>query len=550
VANIQSSTPGGTSVTYQYDALNRLSSVIDARLSGSQTTKYGYDAVGNLLTNILPNAVTNLYLYDKLNRLTNLTAKVGNTSLGTFSYSLGPSGNRTNLIETVNGTNRSYAWRYDALYRLTNETVSASPGGSLTYWYDSVGNRTNRSGALASLSAGSSVFNSNDELGSDIYDANGNTKTNAGNQYLYDFENHLINFNNRGAVIYYDGDGNRVHEEADATTTVFLVDTRNPSGYAQVLEELTVNGSTTNLSRAYTYGTSLISQRQPVVSTNFFVFDGHGSTRLLTDPSGNVVNVFTYDAYGTLIASNATSQTVYLYAGQQLDPDLGGLYYNRARYLNVGIGRFWTTDTNEGRQEEPLSLQKYLYGDDNAIDEVDPLGLAPSNGETPSTVLGKAVERVIMDKFTESYGLNAFTARSLRAPLELLGRARLLGGDLLPDLLRLDKKALFEIKPRNVRQIAAGETKLELYIRTLNALDHSGGWHRGGLDEFERCPLSVAVGVPPFFVVVTPPLFGMITYESLDDDVKRKAENVETEEEADIEDTEGIAGLDAGLGGL
>jgi len=37
----------------------------------------------------------------------------------------------------------------------------------------------------------------------------------------------------------------------------------NPSGYAQVLEELTVSG-TTNLVRAYSYGLGLVSQRLPV----------------------------------------------------------------------------------------------------------------------------------------------------------------------------------------------------------------------------------------------------------------------------------------------
>ncbi len=109
------------------------------------------------------------------------------------------------------------------------------------------------------------------------------------------------------------GDGNRVEEQADAVTTLHLVDTHNPSGYAQVVEELTVSGTTTNLSRAYTYGLNLISQCQPGVSTNFFVYDGHGSTRLLTDASGNVLNAFAYDAYGTMIASNGASQTAFLY---------------------------------------------------------------------------------------------------------------------------------------------------------------------------------------------------------------------------------------------
>ncbi len=57
--------------------------------------------------------------------------------------------------------------------------------------------------------------------------------------------------------------GQRVKKVAVGVTTLYLVDELNPSGYAQVLEELTVSGGTTNLTRAYTYGPGLISLRQP-----------------------------------------------------------------------------------------------------------------------------------------------------------------------------------------------------------------------------------------------------------------------------------------------
>jgi RHS repeat-associated protein len=94
---------------------------------------------------------------------------------------------------------------------------------------------------------------------------------------------------------------------------------------------------------------------------------------MLTDNGGAVVNVLVYDAYGNLIASNGVLQTAYLYSGQQFDPDLG-LYLNRARYLNTGTGRFWTMDSTEGDQEDPLSLHKYLYAADDPVDNEDPSG--------------------------------------------------------------------------------------------------------------------------------------------------------------------------------
>jgi RHS repeat-associated protein len=94
---------------------------------------------------------------------------------------------------------------------------------------------------------------------------------------------------------------------------------------------------------------------------------------MLTDIGGNVVNIMVYDAYGNLIASNGVLQTGYLYSGQQFDYDLG-LYYNRARLLNPNTGRFWTADTTDGNNEDPLSLHKYLYAGDDPVDRSDPSG--------------------------------------------------------------------------------------------------------------------------------------------------------------------------------
>jgi RHS repeat-associated protein len=44
-------------------------------------------------------------------------------------------------------------------------------------------------------------------------------------------------------------------------------------------------------------------------------------------------------------------------------------------YLNPHTGRFWTMDTTEGDNEEPLSLHKYLYCQNNPVNMVDPDGL-------------------------------------------------------------------------------------------------------------------------------------------------------------------------------
>src|SRR5438876_3967644 len=73
---------------------------------------------------------------------------------------------------------------------------------------------------------------------------------------------------------------------------------------------------------------------------------------------GSVVT-YDYDAFGNLIHSTGTTPNNYLFSGEQFDPELN-LYYNRARYLNVSTGRFWSMDTFEGTSSDPTSLHKYL----------------------------------------------------------------------------------------------------------------------------------------------------------------------------------------------
>jgi len=101
--------------------------------------------------------------------------------------------------------------------------------------------------------------------------------------------------------------------------------------------------------------------------------DGHGSTRLLTDGSGAVQNAFTFDGYGNLVASNAAPQTAYLYGGERFDFDLRQ-YYLRARYYNPTVGRFGAMDQVDGTPNDPLSLHKYAYTQNNPVNGRDPSG--------------------------------------------------------------------------------------------------------------------------------------------------------------------------------
>lgn len=441
----ESSTANGTKITYNYDALNRITNVVDRF---TNNTFYAFDGVGNLQTVRYPNNVTNTYTYNPLNRLTNITARSSAGVIASFAYRLAPAGNRTNLIESISGTARTNVWQYDPLYRLTNEVITgASPVGAISYKYDAVGNRTNRTSSVSGVSTVNASFNSNDQLTTDTYDSNGSTTASGGIPYGYDVENRLTNYNSGAATFVYDGDGNRVRKVVSGVTTYYLVDNRNPSGYAQVLEELTTVGSTP--SRLYTYGLDLISQRQSDGTTHFYGCDGNGNVRYLTAANATVSDTYTYDAFGIQIASTGSTPNNYRYSGEQLDANMG-FYYLRARYLNPATGRFLSRDSFQGDINEPSSIHKYLYVANDPLNRIDPSGLLFTSK------FGNAAHAIIQAIYVADH------------PGEIVivgSTSGLLGSLLKPDILNMTPthKVFAEIKPMSLSGVAKGVAQMAAY---------------------------------------------------------------------------------------
>jgi RHS repeat-associated protein len=352
---------------YGYDALNRLSSVTD---SNNQVTDYGYDNVGNRQSISYPNGNTTSYHYDALNRLTQLTTVDSqNNILTDYQYTLDNSGHRTKIIE-LNGRTSNYV--YDDLYRLTTEDISDALNGnySASYSYDRVGNRT-----ASTINGVSTVYtiDDNDRLlqqGGETfsYDDNGNTltKTIDGDtvSYGYNVKNELeTSTDNITTSSYrYDIDGIRSQKVVNGDITDYLVDANRD--YQQVLVESTASGST-----SYLYGDDLIKQTK-AANDSYYLYDGLGSTRALTDSTGLVTDSYDYESFGSVLNQTGSTENNYLFTGEQFD---GGLdnYYLRARYYDQSVGRFTQMDTWMGRNGDPVTLHKYLYANANPVTYVD-----------------------------------------------------------------------------------------------------------------------------------------------------------------------------------
>jgi RHS repeat-associated protein len=108
--------------------------------------------------------------------------------------------------------------------------------------------------------------------------------------------------------------------------------------------------------------------------------DGLGSVRMMTDVSAITAETRNYAPYGSVLSQSGTSQTVYGFAGEQIDPS--GLSYNRARYYNPAMGTFTALDPFEGYLDLPMSLNGYGYVHGNPTNLVDP------TGEFPQILLG------------------------------------------------------------------------------------------------------------------------------------------------------------------
>jgi hypothetical protein len=116
----------------------------------------------------------------------------------------------------------------------------------------------------------------------------------------------------------YDYAGIRVRTVSGSTTNRFLIDPNNPTGYAQVLEQR-VNGS---LVMSYILGDDVIGQVSSGGTVSYLLYDGHGSTRQLSQPANTVVEQYNYDAFGVGLSLTNAPATTLLYAGEQYDTTL------------------------------------------------------------------------------------------------------------------------------------------------------------------------------------------------------------------------------------
>ena len=240
-------------------------------------------------------------------------------------------------------------------------------------------------------------------------DANGNMIEKATGDdvtyYTYDVRNRLITVDDGVNYVQYeyDADNVRTAQIVNGNRTEYLVDKNRR--YHQVLEERDDTGA---LLAEYSYGNQRIRMRRDG-EDRFYHYDGQGSVTGLSDSTGAMTDTYTYSAFGNLVASTGISFNPYLYTGEAWDKE-AGLEYLRARYYNPEIGRFMTMDPHPGSMMEPLSLNKYLYGNANPVMFVDPSGMFGIVSISISINIGSSLGSVALARYGEGIRKDGMTS--------------------------------------------------------------------------------------------------------------------------------------------
>lgn len=117
------------------------------------------------------------------------------------------------------------------------------------------------------------------------------------------------------------------------------------------------------------------SAEAAVLSSNirFYHGDHLGSSNLITNGSGSVVELAENTPYGALSRHEGTTDVAHKFTGQRADKSTG-LYFYNARYYDPTLGRFTQPDPTVQHPTDPQDLNRYAYARNNPITLIDPSG--------------------------------------------------------------------------------------------------------------------------------------------------------------------------------
>ncbi len=374
-------------------ALDRDFRVASQRVNGGNTVVYSYDADGLMtqagdlsITRRLDNGlvssttlgnVTTTDSYSHVGELWRRTVRSNGTTLYEATYSRDSLGRVVGVMETVQGTERSYGFAYGSP---DSGFVSAATVDGVTehYSYDGNGNRLAHSSASDTSTA---TYDAQDRLlryggTSYAYTPAGELKTAATGadtiRYTYDALGNLVTVGfPSGDLMEYlvDGLSRRVACRWNGVL-------RRGWLYEDQLKPVAELDSVGNVVARYVYGAARNVPEYMVRNGNTYriVSDRLGSVRLVLDAAtGETVQRMDYDTYGRVLEDTNVGFQCFGYAGGLWDAATGLVRFG-ARDYDPGVGR-WTCKDPAGLSAGGENLYLFAFG--------DPVGFTDPEGTWP-----------------------------------------------------------------------------------------------------------------------------------------------------------------------
>ncbi len=381
--------PSGFAVKQVYNNYSHLKEVRNASNDALYWQADNVDARGNITKETLGNnVITDRIYYADTGYVKNIyTGSVVSSYAQSLEYVFDEVGNltsRTDHSQSAPGSSNSLqeTFTYDNLNRVDDATITGI--GVVDINYDEVGNITSKSdvgsyaysgvnaGPHAVTSAGSNTYS---------YDDNGNMVSGAGRTIGYTSFNKPSSISN-GTVslsFIYGADRARIKQtrtESGVQTTTY---------YLGSYEKVVKTSVTTERHYIIAGGkrVAIFTDRTNGISDTRYLHTDHlGSTDAITDENGQVVERFSFDAFGRArktdwthdpvgnLLSNVTTRG---FTGHE-HLDGVGLIHMNGRVYDPTLGRFLSADPNIQAAANPQNLNRYSYVLNNPLSYTDPSG--------------------------------------------------------------------------------------------------------------------------------------------------------------------------------
>jgi RHS repeat-associated protein len=364
--------PSGRAVEFKYATgggccNSRLEYVKDLTTNAKAASGLTFNAAGETLTRTLnpdATAIQESFTYNNRMQLTGITAAVSSSNVMNFTYNYGTSANNTGRVLSRTDAiqpEHSMVYSYDSIYRLSQATVQDT-SWDISWGFDAWGNRTSQTPrGLATSKVGTQTIGyTNNRNNANTYDAAGNQTNDGLHNYTSNAENQITQMDGGTAAYSYDGEGRRMKKTVGSETTYYFY---GPGG-------LLCEFSTSNTISSATAASS-------TDKTLYRTSDKLGSAVLVINSSGLVIENNRTLPYGEAwLAESTPSTNEKKFTTYQRDTETG-LDYAMDRFYGNTTGRFQSPDTGAARLTMPMTLNRYIYGFNDPINNGDPTGREP-----------------------------------------------------------------------------------------------------------------------------------------------------------------------------